>query len=485
METARLNGNQPHQIATQTCKPIENNYPRRMATTSHNMRTLIVFILSGMSAFAADITGTVVLPNGQPAAGAQVALTVSGYQLELVNAKLEGDSRELVIADQDGQFSLPLIQYANGIVAVSENGYAELGIQEFVNGSKIVLQPWGRIEGVLHIGTRIGTNEEVRLGVFGGEHSIFHNSSVYSAVTDDDGKFGFTYVPPGVRGISHKGIREKFVVKPGETNHIIVGGSGRAVIGKLSVPFEVGPEGTTDTSRPFAGIILEYPAPDYGTIGGQISPDGTFRVDDVSAGTWGFEARVNRDRVGGGVDLVCAAGKTIVIPEMPGGRSDEPFDMGTVKPEMIHVPQIGEAVTPFEVKTTDGGTFKLADQRGKYVLLDFEPLFGYRENESIEAALKSFGTNILAVLTMEVEPAGGYEIAGDYKECPWPQTHLRDMPWYLQTPLRISLGLPADSSKFDFDFQGCMLLGPDGKIVAKNLLLNDIKVAVANALGQK
>jgi hypothetical protein len=30
-----------------------------------------------------------------------------------------------------------------------------------------------------------------------------------------------------------------------------------------------------------------------------------------------------------------------------------------------------------------------------------------------------------------------------------------------------------------------MLLGPDGKIVAKNLLLNDIKVAVANALGQK
>ena len=132
-----------------------------MATTSHNMRTLIVFILSGMSAFAADITGTVVLPNGQPAAGAQVALTVSGYQLELVNAKLEGDSRELVIADQDGQFSLPLIQYANGIVAVSENGYAELGIQEFVNGSKIVLQPWGRIEGVLHIGTRIGTNEAV------------------------------------------------------------------------------------------------------------------------------------------------------------------------------------------------------------------------------------------------------------------------------------------------------------------------------------
>src|SRR5664279_2744777 len=185
------------------------------------MKTLIVFILSGISVFAADIIGTVLLPNGQPAVGAQVALTSSAYSVELNHTKLEGNLKELVIADKDGHFSLPSIQHANGIVAVSENGYAELGIQEFVNGSKIVLQPWGRIEGVLRIGTRLGTNEEVRLGVFGGEHSIFHNSSVYSAVTDGDGKFVFTYVPPGVRGVSHSGIREKFVVKAGETNHII------------------------------------------------------------------------------------------------------------------------------------------------------------------------------------------------------------------------------------------------------------------------
>jgi len=76
-------------------------------------------------------------------------------------------------------------------------------------------------------------------------------------------------------------------------------------------------------------------------------------------------------------------------------------------------------------------------------------------------------------------------IVGNYKECPWPQTHLRDMPWYLQTPLRISLGLPADSSKPDFDFQGCMLLSSDGKIVAKDLRGDAIKAAVAKALETK
>ncbi len=452
------------------------------------MRTLIVWTLSGMAAFAGDITGTVLLPNGQPAAGAQVALTVPGYQLELDQAKLREDSRHpgaLVIAGPDGRFSLPSTQNADGIVAANQDGYAELRMQEFTNGATITLQRWGRIEGVLRIGTRLGTYEEVTLGNFLGGLSVFHNSKSYTTVTDSDGKFVFTCVPPGVRGVSHRGIRETFVVKSGETNHVTVGGTGRTVVGKLAVPFEVGPGGTSDASKPFAAIMLEAPAPDYHAIGGQIAPDGAFRVDDVPAGTWGFEAMVHRDKAGGGVELVCAAGRTIVIPEMPGGRSDEPFDLGTVQPEMVHVPQIGETVPPFEGTTTDGGTFRLADQRGKYVLLDFETIFGYRESESIEATRASFGTNILAVLTMEVEPAGGYSILGNYEETPWPQTHLRDMPWYLQTPLRISLGLPVESSEPDFDFQGCMLLGPDGKIVAKGLRGDAIKAAVAKALGQK
>jgi len=461
-----------------------------MSTKSIFILFSAIALLAACQAAPAEITGTVLLPDGQPAVGAQVGLVVSdsNFTLNLGHAKLEGNSTVLVVADRDGHFSLPSMPHTLGIIAVSEFGYAKfdlntIGMQELDGGSKIVLQPWGRIEGVLRIGTRLGTNEEVTLVNFN-ENNIYHNSPAYNAVTDGAGKFVFTDVSPGLHGISHEGIREKFVVKAGEINHVTVGGSGRAVIGKLALPFTVSPEGTTDTSRPFAGIILEAPAPDYHGIKGQIAPDGTFRVDDVPAGTWGFEARVCSDKVGGGVDLVCAAGRTIVIPEMPGGRSDEPFDMGTVQPEMIHVPQIGETVTPFEVKTTDGGTFKLADQRGKYVLLDFEPLFDYRENESIGATRASFGTNVLAVLTMQVEPAGGYMMGGRYKESPWPQTHLRDMPWYLQAPLRISLGLPVDSSKGDFDFQGCMLLGPEGTIVAKDLHGDGIKAAIAKALAK-
>jgi len=51
----------------------------------------------------------------------------------------------------------------------------------------------------------------------------------------------------------------------------------------------------------------------------------------------------------------------------------QPLDLGTVEPVMAHSPQIGETAQPLEVKTEDGKTFKLADHRGQYVLLDFEP----------------------------------------------------------------------------------------------------------------
>ncbi|HEX5399522.1 MAG TPA: hypothetical protein VFY06_10790, partial [Verrucomicrobiae bacterium] len=93
---------------------------------------------------------------------------------------------------------------------------------------------------------------------------------------------------------------------------------------------------------------------------------------------------------------------------------------------------------------------------------------------------------VLAVLTLEVQPAGGYSIAGNYKECSWPQTHLRDMPWYLQAPLRISFGLPySNTYEGDTTLPAVFLIGPDGKIVAKDLHGDAIKAAVANALEKK
>jgi beta-lactamase regulating signal transducer with metallopeptidase domain/HEAT repeat protein/peroxiredoxin len=211
-----------------------------------------------------------------------------------------------------------------------------------------------------------------------------------------------------------------------------VAGIGRTVIGKVLLPSTV--------ANDRAQISLEsadWPSKGDRPLSSKIAADGTFRVDNVPAGEWGL--------------LFMGAGafgtftRTLVIPEMPRGPSDEPLDAGTVEPVLVtaHSPQIGETLPLFKVKTTHGGTFNLADQRGHFVLLDFEPLGFYPESASVQEAWSAFGTNDrLSVLTLVVQPMSLYMIAVAYRDFPWPQTHLRDCPWYLQYPLRASLGLP-------------------------------------------
>jgi len=55
----------------------------------------------------------------------------------------------------------------------------------------------------------------------------------------------------------------------------------------------------------------------------RFAPDGSFRIEDVPAGTYWLRLRVpglpNNTFV-----------KEVVVPEMPGGRSDLPLDLGVV-----------------------------------------------------------------------------------------------------------------------------------------------------------
>jgi hypothetical protein len=48
-------------------------------------------------------------------------------------------------------------------VTVHEQGYAEIAADELAKTGKVVLQPWGRVEGILKHGTRPAANEEVMI----------------------------------------------------------------------------------------------------------------------------------------------------------------------------------------------------------------------------------------------------------------------------------------------------------------------------------
>jgi hypothetical protein len=59
-----------------------------------------------------------------------------------------------------------------------------------------------------------------------------------------------------------------------------------------------------------------------------IEKDGSFRAEDVPAGDWVLRVDLYGEDF---QNLGAAEPQDFTIPEMPSGRSDEPFDLGTVK----------------------------------------------------------------------------------------------------------------------------------------------------------
>jgi hypothetical protein len=114
-----------------------------------------------------QVRGVVLLPNGNPAADVDVALQVPNQYLAIGKGAFSaGDAREkglIVSAGQDGSFSLPMYEDAESVIALNEEGYAQVSLDQLKASPKIALQKWGRIEGTLLSGHHPRTNENVVL----------------------------------------------------------------------------------------------------------------------------------------------------------------------------------------------------------------------------------------------------------------------------------------------------------------------------------
>ena len=123
-----------------------------------------------------------------------------------------------------------------------------------------------------------------------------------------------------------------------------------------------------------------------------LRPDGTFRVEDVPAGRYilklPFEGLSRGTREG----RQAFARSEVIVPEMPGGRSDEPLDIGAIPLEVFpfHEPSVGDLAPTFAAKAPDGRPLDLAAHRGKFVLLHFWS--GRPEDAAIIPHLKAVTT---------------------------------------------------------------------------------------------
>ncbi len=349
------------------------------------------------------ITGTVRLPDGQPAAGAKVYLVETGKTLILA-AGMEPREWEgkTATTGPDGHYELPPATGDWWLVATHANGYGDLTADAWTQTPYLPLQPWARIEGTCYRGPTPRPDVPVSFYLERPPSVLRPDLSRETprvrcsprVHTNAEGRFVFARVVPGKGHISsgdigtipHTPIPEQSThveLAPGETFRVTFGGSGRPVVGRVSLPERGGApvawnrlDGTLDRS-----VKVDPPKPErppfvddrsseearkraqewFESADGKVylktlmrhqearknamanveswhrnvpvSQDGSFRIEDVPTGY--YELRISfmlADNPNVWGETVAGALMEFAVPEIPGGRSDEPLDLGELRP---------------------------------------------------------------------------------------------------------------------------------------------------------
>lgn len=194
-----------------------------------------------------------------------------------------------------------------------------------------------------------------------------------------------------------------------------VGGRGRPVIGR--VVLDVTPESPVDWTANLPvmlGVPPENSEPDqFGLIArgpalfaASLDKEGRFRIEDVTSGKYELELAVNGPPDPRFAEPGREIGRlkmSISVPEIPGGRSNDPFDLGTVTAKLFDAIKIGDLAPDFDVErigiAEKGRRLKLGDYRGRLVLLDFWEPWGRQIDATVlEEVQAAFGSDPRFVL---------------------------------------------------------------------------------------
>jgi hypothetical protein len=152
------------------------------------------------SVHATDLKGTVLLPNGKPAAGAEVGAFISGKPLSVRLHMLQDPVNQdrVIRANDQGNFSFSPAGEATEVYATHELGYAKVTVAALAAASnQIVLQSWGRLEGTLTVGGQPKSDWWIQVDGGTPVEPILRDITTFGVRTDAAGRFILNNVPPG------------------------------------------------------------------------------------------------------------------------------------------------------------------------------------------------------------------------------------------------------------------------------------------------
>jgi beta-lactamase regulating signal transducer with metallopeptidase domain/thiol-disulfide isomerase/thioredoxin/DNA-binding beta-propeller fold protein YncE len=448
-------------------------------------------------------SGIVLLPNGKPAMGAQVGLATREKRAMLDMGRFDRSQNhaEVVETDAEGRFAFTPRDDESVLVVLHDAGFAEVMSDELSKVEEITLRPWGRIEGRVLVGQKTDTDREVKFQPIrrlpsGRTTMDYVFSYGYETNTDHEGRFVMDRVIPGPGSIARvviteflrttqhaPGWHQRIEVRPDETVNVTIGGTGRAVTGEVVLDRDPGVKIDWRTNEPAAIVAWDNgkgrSAEPYQRYLANVNKAGRFEIPDVPAGDYQLVVEVNNPPVPnacGAGDAIGRAELKFTIPEMRGGRSDEPLDLGEITATLFDTLDVGELAPDFVAERLDGGTARLSELRGKLVLLDFWATWCgpcVAELPTLKEIEQRSGDNPqFALLSISCDNEA--EAAKSFVE-------EHGLAWQ-----HVNVGGTASRIPKDYTVRtlpATFLIGPDGRVIAKNLRGEELKRAVAAALG--
>lgn len=472
---------------------------------------------------AAPVVCVVHAPDGSPLPDAEVGVgspsADSGFRLQFrifdVRLRPNTNTYAPLWSNGRGEFTLAPFEESYPVVVAHERGYAirDTGKLRDDRASpvEIRLEPWGRVEGTLRVGNRPGGGERITLywSEPAGMPRRFVNQSP-STTTDDQGRFAFDRLLPGTWRVSTRMSQPipAFRVEPGQAAKLVLGGTGRPVVGRLALPDGVKAIARRRVGGRLSSRVETAGDPEIRTAEGRRrrqeeqsnlsryfyftpQPDGTFRMEDVPPGDYEIGAWCHEE-IGEGQGYeshtVGKLQRTIRVPEIPGGKdsSEEPFDIGalTLEPYL----GVGQPAPEFRVTGLDGKPIRLSDFKGKHVLVVFwapdQQRGGLEESRALRSLNKyrSFTSGekliILGICTETSSPEAARAILTQ-RGWDWLNA-VEDIPRGDEPRAE-----PADSLRVRYNLPfrpSVWLIGPDGRILGRDLRGEAIRAAAAKVL---